>query len=183
MQEIITQDDLKTPHGHKLATMRSMLQKAIRRGKIEDAAYAAHEMYYWYTEYTWKTLLIVSAEDCYGVITQEILALYQTAKMLREKDKKHDFYEIFVSKAIVILCNAKHNRDADLVACNLFNDNLDSKINIKDWDDKPKMEEIPEYVFDCHTKEGRMAGKKKEDFFKKEDAELAYRQPSLFDFI
>ena len=185
MEEIITQSDVyvpMTPKGHKLATMRSMLQKAIRRGKIEDAVYAAHEMFYKYNEYTWKTLLTVSAEDCYGVITQEIWSLYQVQKFIQNSNKNKEIPTIYISKAICLLVNACHNRDADLVACNLFNDNIYKIVDIKDVDESYKIVDLPNYVFDCHTKEGRIVGKKKEDFFKEEEESMSNKKMSLFDF-
>ena len=39
---------------------------------------------------------------------------------------------------------------------------------------------IPEYVFDCHTRKGKMAGKTKREFFIEEENALANKQPSLF---
>ena len=186
MREIITQSDVyvpMTPKGHKLATMRSMLQKAIRRGKINDAVYAAHEMFYNYNEYMWKTLLTVSAEDCFGLITQEIWSLYQVQKFIQSNNKNKEIPTIYVSKAICLLVYDKHNRDADLVACNLFNDNIYEIVDIKDVDESERIDDLPDYIFDCHTKEGRIAGKKKEDFFKEEEESMSNKQISLFEFV
>ena len=92
MREIINNNDsynLLTPKGHKLATIRSMLQKSIRRGLIEDCAYACYEMMSGgYVNYLWKTLMVISAEDCFGYgISQEIWSLYQM-DLLASKDLK-----------------------------------------------------------------------------------------------
>ena len=42
--------------------------------------------------------------------------------------------------------------------------------------------EIPEYVFDVHTRRGKMKGKTKADFFREEDEALSNKQLSIFDF-
>src|SRR5688572_25105589 len=53
------------------------LQKASRRGDTALAGYMAIEMSEsGYATYCWKRLLIISAEDCAGLITQEIKALH-----------------------------------------------------------------------------------------------------------
>ena len=42
---------------------------------------------------------------------------------------------------------------------------------------------IPEYAYDCHTREGKKRGKTKADFFKAEQAALEPLQPGLFDHL
>jgi hypothetical protein len=42
---------------------------------------------------------------------------------------------------------------------------------------------IPEYAYDCHTREGKKRGKTKADFFKSEQAALQPFQPGLFDDV
>jgi len=42
---------------------------------------------------------------------------------------------------------------------------------------------IPEYAYDCHTREGKKRGKTKADFFKAEQAALQPFQPWLFDHL
>ena len=41
--------------------------------------------------------------------------------------------------------------------------------------------QIPEYVYDVHTRQGKRAGKTKKDFFRAELDALANRQLGLFD--
>ena len=43
--------------------------------------------------------------------------------------------------------------------------------------------EIPEYVYDVHTRRGKAMGKTKRDFFIEEDQSLANKQMSLFDLL
>ena len=42
-------------------------------------------------------------------------------------------------------------------------------------------DKVPKYVYDCHTLEGKRAGKTKADFMREEEADLQYKQLSFFD--
>ena len=109
-------NDYSTPltvHGHNMFDVSSMIQKSIRRGLIKDALYAAHEMLYRYRAYLWKRLLTVSAEDCNGLVTNNIIELKN------KDDVSHD--DSYISEAVCILVEAYKNRDADYFVCNLFN--------------------------------------------------------------
>ena len=77
--------NLKTTNGYDLFEMSSMIQKAIRRCDIPHAAYAANELSGKYRKYLWKRLLTVSAEDCYGIMTKEIVALQQADECVNKK--------------------------------------------------------------------------------------------------
>ena len=66
---------LLTKSGHDFYVVASLLQKAIRRGDYKRAGYAAKELYWDYKDFMWNRLLVISAEDCYPLVTQEILAL------------------------------------------------------------------------------------------------------------
>lgn len=84
------------------------MQNAIRKGDYEVAGYCMWELLPEYTPYLRKRLLVISAEDCFGVITKEILALCEIGD------------EIALTKALSLLCLAKKNRDADYFVCNLM---------------------------------------------------------------
>ena len=179
----------RTVSGHSLYTMRSLLQKAIRRGDLDHAGYAANEMYSNYYEYLWKTLLVVSAEDCYGIMTKEIWALKQ-ADDYKNKGKKggqRDY--IFIAKALTLLCMARKNRDACYVACNFIQEDRELDIGEipgpedLEWlkADYEKFLKVPDYTFDCHTPEGRRRGKPSVDMIQEEQAALTPHQCSLFD--
>ena len=61
------------------------MQKAIRRADAAVAGYFALEL--WtsgYRDYVWKRLFTISAEDCYGVITKEIEALWQGHELVNK---------------------------------------------------------------------------------------------------
>ena len=176
----------RTKHGYSLYTMSSMLQKAIRRGDLQHAGYAANEMFGDYNAYLWKRLLTVSAEDCYGIMTREIVALKQADEIVNGKKKGYDRDQLFVAKALVLLCLARKNRDGCYVACNfmvpdrtLKPEEVPSDYLIADM--RLENGEIPEWVYDIHTIEGRRNGKTDLDMTIDEQAALFPKQLSLFD--
>lgn len=183
--------DALTKNGYNMFEMSSMIQKAIRRCDIPHAAYAANELSVKYRAYLWKRLLTVSAEDCYGIMTKEIIALQQADEYVNKKNKPGQTNDLFIAKAVVLLCMARKNRDADYVACNFM------------WGDRPLTDEeydefvdyeiveklkavsrfdVPDYVFDVHTRRGRARGATQMDFFREENEALEPRQMSLFDY-
>lgn len=101
-----------TRTGKSFWEVTSAMQNAIRKGDYEIAGYCLWELLPQYTPYLRKRLLVISAEDCFGVITKEVLALTEIGD------------EEALTKALVLLCAAKKNRDADYFVCNLmFSDN------------------------------------------------------------
>ena len=136
--------------------------------------------------YVWKRLLTVSAEDCYGpMITQEVKALHDSFLFVNKGKKRNQIGgRIFISKAVILLCEWKHNRDADILSNYIY----DKKRSITDeqiesyFDEVRKDKvEVPEYVYEVHTLKGKRMGKTKVDFFEEEEAALVNKQESLFD--
>ncbi|MCX6876396.1 MAG: hypothetical protein NTW21_21685 [Verrucomicrobia bacterium] len=63
---------LHTIRGYSFPAVSSAMQQAIRRGDAKLAGYWALEL--WasgFGQYVWRRLLTVSAEDCWGILTQE----------------------------------------------------------------------------------------------------------------
>lgn len=177
--------DLTTRNGHNMYDMASMLQKSIRRCDIENASYAGMELFGRYHTYLWKRLVVVSAEDCYGIITKEIVALKLADDIVNKGRKGYDRDPLFVAKAITLLCMARKNRDACYVACNFM---LPDKIldpNEIDHFDVSMVEtlkkNIPDWVFDVHTLTGKKNGKTDLDMVITEQEALTPHQHSLFD--
>ncbi len=107
---------LTTPKGHNMFDISSLVQKAIRRGDLKYALYAANEMAVSYRGYLWKRLLVTSAEDCFDPLTHLIVDLKEKDDRNATKNSKEYIYQ-----AVYILVNARKNRDADYFACNLLN--------------------------------------------------------------
>lgn len=110
--------NLQTRSGHNMFTMASLLQKAIRRGDKERAGYAAMELFGSYHSMLWNRIMTVSCEDCWGVLSKEIVALRYTDNVRNRNLNGYDKDTQYVSKAIELLCSAKKSRDACYYACN-----------------------------------------------------------------
>ncbi len=147
------------------------MQKAVRRGETQLAGYWALEL--WasgFGNYVWKRLLTISAEDCWGIITAEVKALHDGYALINANiPARQSRGRIFISKAVILLSEAKKSRDADQLA-----DELRSA---------PEYVPIPAYAYDCHTSREKKAGKTKAEFFTAEHAELSPFQPGLFDHL
>lgn len=177
--------DLRTRNKHNMYDMASMLQKSIRRCDFRRAGYAAMELFGTFHKYLWKRLVVISAEDCYGVITKEIVALKIADDIANEGRKGYDRDPLFVAKAITLLCLARKNRDGCYMACNFFLPD-----QVMDEDAIPHVdiekidltdEKIPDWVFDVHTLKGKAAGKTDLDMTIAEQEALEPRQLSFFD--
>lgn len=84
------------------------MQNSIRKGDYDIASYAFWELLPEYTPYLRKRFLVISAEDCFGIITKEIASLCEIGD------------EESLTRALSLLCLAKKNRDADYFVCNLM---------------------------------------------------------------
>jgi replication-associated recombination protein RarA len=174
-----------TKRGYNLFEVASCLQKAIRRGDTALAGYMAVELFEsGYHLYCWKRLLTISAEDCAGVITTEIKALFDSFNELNAGAKKVRS-RVFLSKAVIVLCAAMKCRDADHLTNYVYDRRMiDAQrltAALAESRNSPEPIELPEYTFDVHTRKGRMKGKTKADFFRDELGALHPRQIGLFD--
>lgn len=176
-----------TQRGYDFYEVASAVQKTIRRGDEKLAAYFALELFPKYAEYCWKRLLTISAEDCNGIVTQEVKALYDSFWIVnRGKSGEGLKGRVFISKAVIILCRCGKNRDADVLSNYIY----DHKITLTDDQIEGELEtirenreQVPEYVFDCHTMEGKRRGKTRAQFFKEEDEALKPKQMSMYDLL
>jgi hypothetical protein len=177
-----TDYELLTKNGHSFFDIAAMLQNAIRRCDVQRAGYAANELFYKYRGYLWKRLLIISAEDCFGIITKEILALKEAEELT---EKKGQAETIFISKAITLLCYARKNEDADYFACCLMKS--DTPIPPDQIEHVPIEEyelengKIPDWVYNWHTRKGREMGRDVVDQIVGRQKNLTPHQPGLFD--
>lgn len=172
--------ELKTVKGYDFYEVSSALQKSIRRADVETAGYFALELWHsGYAAYVWKRLFTISAEDCYGIITKEIEALWQGYMLVNEKSPTPKG-RIFISKAVIILCMSKKNRDADHLQNFIYDKDM-AKIDEALAEANKEVKLIPAYTYDVHTQRGKKMGKTKKEFFKEEFEALKPRQAGLFD--
>lgn len=172
--------NLTTVRGYDFYEAASALQKAIRRADAKTAGYFALELWHsGYSDYVWKRLFTISAEDCYGLITFEIESLFKAYCFINEKAKQPKG-RIFVSKAVILLCECRKSREADHLS-NLVYDRKDCDVETWMEDVRKNPIPVPQYTFDCHTRRGKMMGKTKKDFFQAELDALYPRMEGLFD--
>lgn len=178
---------LQTIRGYVFGEVSSAMQKAIRRGDTQLAGYWALEL--WasgYGNYVWKRLLTVSAEDCWGILTAEVKALHDGYLLVNsDRKSKQAKGRIFISKAVILMCAAKKNRDADHLQNFVYDKSIgvDPDTLADDLRNAPEYVPIPDYAFDCHTRRGRRMGQTKADFFRAEQAALSPLQLGLFDHL
>lgn len=173
---------IRTKKGYDFFECSSAMQKAIRRNDVPVAGFFALELWHsGYRDYVWKRLFTISAEDCAGIITKEIEALWQGHELVN-RNASEPKGRIFVSKAVLILCAAEKCRDADHLQNFIYDCDL---VDVDKWieDIREYPMPIPEYTFDCHTRKGKRMGRTKEEFFREEYEALQPRQPGLFDNI
>lgn len=175
-------DRLITKRGYDFYVATSAMQKAIRRGETALAGFFALElMESGFHNYVWKRLMTISAEDCHGIITQEIESLWNGFKEHFQKGTQKG--RIYLAKAIIVLSQAPKSRDAD----HLTNLIYDKEVVTSEAErfmnslDKTEKMAVPDYVYDVHTIQGKKRGKTKEDFFREEFKALNPRQKGLFD--
>ena len=175
---------IMTKRGYDFGEVSSAMQKAIRRADTRLAGYWALELWHsGFGNYVWKRLLTVSAEDVWGLITSEIKALHDSYVFVNKTvPAKQPKGRIFISKAVILLCAAKKNRDADHLQNFVYDAlaGIDLETLAADLLAADR-EPIPDYAFDCHTLKGKRQGKTKADFFREEQRALEPFQPGLFD--
>jgi replication-associated recombination protein RarA len=178
---------LFTKKGYMLYQVVSAMQKAIRRGDVKMAGYWACEMWSNFYAYAWRRLLIISAEDVYGAITKEVMALHDAFNVINGHQKGAGGGQLFVCKAAYLLALAQKSRDVD----NLINLVCMDGMGITDAEieadiaanaDATKEEfEVPEEAYDYHTPRGKKKGETRETFIVNEHKKLNPRMPGLFD--
>lgn len=154
----------ETKNRYPLDQVASALQKAIRRGDEHTALFFALELFPKYAAYAWRRIMVTSVEDIEDPAVCGQIEAMRSAFFWNNKDvkKAEDFKNrIFITKAVITLCRARHSREAD--HAQHF---IDQEVKAK------HMRPIPDYAHDVHTHQGRMAGKTKTDFFADEQSGL-----------
>lgn len=179
---------LKTVNGYLLSEAISAMQKEIRRGNAKLAGFWALEVWSGekgYDQYVWRRLLVISAEDVAGYVTQEIAALHAAYNLINEHTRRGERRgRIFISKAVLLLSAADKSRDPDHLQNLVYDQGLgrtDAEIEASLDDVRREPIEVPDFAYDCHTSRGKKAGRTKAQFFAEEHAALKPRAPGLFD--
>ena len=156
---IYSYDDKKT----KCEKLSAYLRKAIRTLDMELAGYAVYHLRQLDLLYAWKTLYVISRNECGGIPTNEIVALKHADDYIN-KSKPLDKREgINICKGIMILMYHINGNYDSILGNDMMNYN--SLIN---WDGQEYMDirdctlqddQVPEWVYDVHTLKGKRNGK------------------------
>jgi replication-associated recombination protein RarA len=171
---------LRTRHDLAVDEVTSALQKEIRRGHIENAAFLAYEMLTTSEELEaklWQRLQVISVEDIgYGQVDAPILiqALYQ---MHHNFPRLQGDRFLFALHAVRYLCHCTKDRSSDEMLNWV-------KHTIETEGGRPV---VPDYAIDMHTTVGRQLGRGKRHFLEEgavvspelADREQIYRQRLL----
>jgi replication-associated recombination protein RarA len=102
----------KSVNGFAIDELRSVLQKSIRRGLLEEAILAAYELYLTgpeTEELLWRRLEIIATEDVgFGLIQAPVLLEALNAQRLRMPHNPDRF--IYSAHAVRLLATAKKDR-------------------------------------------------------------------------
>ena len=138
--------------------LKSVLQKAVRRGMVEKAMYAAYQLSNKRTGWIlWRRLTIISVED---VLDSNVITTVNTLRM----EAKELGYETWDGKrcavaAALLLAESKKDRRADeflelMAAMEKHGDKIPELAEVKkEW------ESIPDEALDMHTTKGRKMGR------------------------
>lgn len=143
---------VRTVHDFAADEVISALQKEIRRGRVENAALLAYEMYATSADleqYLWKRLLVISVEDIGFGSPQTPVLIHSLYEMHRVYDRGEGDRLLFVVHAVRVLCGCNKDRSTD------------EMVNwIKHEVDQGSLRpEIPEYALDMHTARGKAMGR------------------------
>jgi len=140
-----------TIHGYAADEIRSVLQKSIRRGWIEDAALAAYELFASGKEaedMLWRRLEIIATEDVgFGLIEAPLLIEALHAQRMRMADPGDGW--IYVAHAVRLLATAKKDR---------------TSMELAGWtkevvDRGERSVEVKDFMVDLHTRRGAEMGR------------------------
>lgn len=101
-----------TESGYNMYDILSCMQKSIRRGIYNLAAFSANELRIKFRKVMWNRLFVISSEDCFGILSKELYELYM--RDTEKKDSRH------IGNAVALLCKALKSRDACYFSCNFI---------------------------------------------------------------
>lgn len=161
------------------------LRKGIRTLDMELAGYAIHNLRQTDLSYVWKTLYIISRNECKGTPTREIVSLKQSDDYVNNKKGIDKRDEIYICKGVMVLMYQISGHYDGV----LGNDIMDVEFLV-DWDDHDFINIrtcelpdniVPEWVYDVHTIKGKKAGKTDWGMNLVEQEALSPLQVSFFD--
>jgi len=155
----------KTVSGLDFYVVASAFQKTIRRGMEKEALFYGTElMLSDEDEFAWFRIKVMVSEDI-GIanptLPAQIDALYNSFRTMKAMKSRHAPERLPFVHAIMLLARSPKSRLVDNTLSKYFS-----------FRNEMKMSEIPDFVYDKHTKKGREM-KRGFDHFFDESAQLA----------
>ena len=148
---------MKTKHGYEFFEVASAFQKAVRRCDEVLSMQWAVELYEsGYQKYAWKRMIIMASEDV-GLgepdcITR-IMALKNSYDFMVALNDRHKPEKLPFTQAVLVLVHSRKSRYVDLAISVYW------KMN------ETNRPEVPDYVFDMHTRKGKSMGRGLDHFY------------------
>lgn len=156
-EQLFDQYKPRTKNGYLLDEVASTIQKSIRRGDEETALFFTLELFPKYAKYAWKRLQVISVEDIENPMACVVVNSMRDAFFTNNDSVKNaeDYKNrIFLTKAVIYLSREFKSREAD-----------HAQHYVDQKGKEGELLTVPDYAKDVHTKEGRLSGKTKSDFF------------------
>ena len=144
------QFDLKTKRGYQLDEVVSALQKSIRRGLEEEAAYWALELAdSGMGQYLWRRLMVIAFEDI-GLGSPDVVNLVVSGWIATKEATKTwaEMRHEMLGTVILAMCRAMKSREGD-----------DFLWLVMTKRGKEPLKEVPDFALDEHTSRGRSMGR------------------------
>lgn len=141
-----------TEHGLAADEVISSLQKAIRRGELEEATLLAYEMYTSSAEleeYLWFRLQVISAEDVGSGTFNEPVIVNSLFQMHERVGREFGDRFLFAVHAVRLLVTSPKDRTSDELA-NWARHSIESG---------ERLPQIPDHALDMHTRRGQQKGR------------------------
>lgn len=155
-----------TPNGYSVDELRSVLQKSIRRGWVEEAALAAYELFSagpGAEEVLWRRLEIIATEDVgLGMVVAPVII--ETLNQQRQRMSDPGDRWIYCAHAVRLLATAKKDN---------------TSMELAGWTREvvargERKVEVQDFMLDMHTRRGVGMGRGKAHWWK-EGARLENR--------
>lgn len=143
--------------------LAAYLRKAIRTLDMELAGYAINNLRKKDLSYAWKTLYVISRNECNGIPTREIISLKKSDEYVNKNKGLEKRDEIYISKAIMVLMYYVSGKFRNIKGNEIINEEFLVKWDNQEYIDIRKCNladnTVPEWVYDVHTIRGKKAGK------------------------
>lgn len=162
--EIPLQTTLCCNSGSENDRIAAMLYNSIKRCDMEAIGAFMDILRKHDRTFLWKCILFSALKITGDKLTKEIISLALTDEIVNGKKKPDQKDEIFLCKAVMLICYAVYGigetlLGVDVVDYNNFVDWSKYKVKLIGSCSQLRNDDIPEYVYDVHTIKGKKAGK------------------------